>query len=282
MGLKAHQVWAFIWLPKLCGILGLAHLHLVHGDLVRHALLYDDVIVTSRATRRDEQQQQKAPLLFFSVCRRRFEEGEWKFLMAAHAPAAAAKKRRPEEGAEEEMHLAFRGAANALSQVYAQAVAKQQASFLAGERRAMEGVYGWIRSKHEEGLEVSVADLVAFLLAEIEHRSGVIPGSLQHTSAQPADSFPSTNVQSNSFSFGNVAAALNSDTAETDQTQIPGMLNALPNPSRENLYSNHLAHFSAYGSTNSLPNINGPQSNHSPQQQNFMHCNSYVPSMDES
>nr|XP_025879165.1 uncharacterized protein LOC9272136 isoform X2 [Oryza sativa Japonica Group] len=81
--------------------------------------------------------------------------------------AAAAKKRRPEEeeaaGAEEEMHLAFRGAANALSQVYGQAVAAQEKSFRAGERRAMENVYRWICSKHQEGLEVSVADLVAFL-----------------------------------------------------------------------------------------------------------------------
>lgn len=53
--------------------------------------------------------------------------------MAAHA----AKKRRPEDEAEEEMHLAFRGAANALSQVYTQAVAHQKASFLAGEYRGM-------------------------------------------------------------------------------------------------------------------------------------------------
>jgi hypothetical protein len=57
--------------------------------------------------------------------------------MASHA----SKKRRPEEEVEveveEEIHLAFRGAANALSQVYAQAVAHQKASYLAGERRAM-------------------------------------------------------------------------------------------------------------------------------------------------
>lgn len=53
--------------------------------------------------------------------------------MASHA----SKKRRPEDEVEEEMHLAFRGAANALSQVYTQAVAHQKASFAAGERRAM-------------------------------------------------------------------------------------------------------------------------------------------------
>ena len=45
--------------------------------------------------------------------------------------ANAAKKQRPEEEAEEEMHLAFRGAAIALSQVYTHAVAHQKASFLA-------------------------------------------------------------------------------------------------------------------------------------------------------
>ncbi|BAS70742.1 uncharacterized LOC9272136 [Oryza sativa Japonica Group] len=201
--------------------------------------------------------------------------------------AAAAKKRRPEEeeaaGAEEEMHLAFRGAANALSQVYGQAVAAQEKSFRAGERRAMENVYRWICSKHQEGLEVSVADLVAFLQTEIEHRAGEVPGSLQHTSAQPACQFPSANIQSNSFSFGNVTDALNSHTAQTGQTQTAGVLNAPPNPLRQNLHSNHHPiHCSAYGTINSLPDGIGAQSNHPPQHQNFMHCNSYEPSMDES
>lgn len=51
--------------------------------------------------------------------------------------ANAAKKQRPEEEVEEEVHLAFRGAANALSQVYTHAVAHQKESFLSGERRAM-------------------------------------------------------------------------------------------------------------------------------------------------
>uniref|UniRef100_J3KX15 Holocarboxylase synthetase n=2 Tax=Oryza brachyantha TaxID=4533 RepID=J3KX15_ORYBR len=191
----------------------------------------------------------------------------------------AAKKRRPEEEEEEEMHLAFRGAANALSQVYAQAVAAQEASLLSGERHAMENVYRWICGKRDEGLEVSVADLLAFLQTEIEHREGGIPGP-QHTSAQPAHHFPSANVQNNPFSFGNVTAALNSHTAQTEQTQIVGMLNALPNPSRQNLYSNHPVHSSAFGPVNSIPNGNAAQSNHSPQNQNFMQCNSYEPSMD--
>ncbi|KAG8045891.1 hypothetical protein GUJ93_ZPchr0008g14166 [Zizania palustris] len=198
--------------------------------------------------------------------------------MAAHA----AKKLRPEEEAEEEMHLAFRGAANALSQVYTQAVAHQKASFLAGERRSMESVHRWISSKHEQGLEVSIADLLTYLQTEIEHRAEGIPGSLQHTSPQPACHLPSANFQSNSFSFGNVVAALNSHTGQTDQTRNASMLSALPNPSRQNLHSNHLVHGSAYGHINSLADENGSQSNHSPQNQTFMHCNSYEPPMDMS
>lgn len=49
----------------------------------------------------------------------------------------AGKKRGPEDEAEAEVHHTFRGAANALSQLYAQAVANQKASFIAGERHAM-------------------------------------------------------------------------------------------------------------------------------------------------
>ncbi|EMS50630.1 hypothetical protein TRIUR3_28716 [Triticum urartu] len=50
----------------------------------------------------------------------------------------AGKKRGPEDDAEAEVHHTFRGAANALSQLYAQAVANQKASFIAGERHAMQ------------------------------------------------------------------------------------------------------------------------------------------------
>ena len=125
--------------------------------------------------------------------------------------------------------------------------------------------------------------LLFYAQTEIEHRAGEVPGSLQHTSAQPACQFPSANVQSNSCSFGNVTDSLNSHTALTGQTQTAGMLNAPPNPLRQNLHSNHHPiHCSAYGTINSLPDGIGAQSNHPPQHQNFMHCNSYEPSMDES
>ncbi|XP_062206313.1 uncharacterized protein LOC133908311 [Phragmites australis] len=192
--------------------------------------------------------------------------------------ARAGKKRRPEDEAEE-MHLAFRGAANALSQVYTQAVAHQKASFLAGERRTMENVHRWLSSQHEQASEVSVADALAYLQNEIAHRTEDTPVPLQHPSLHPPYNFPSANVQSNPFSFGNVAAALNSRMGETDQRNA-SISNALPNPLRTNFQSNNLIQSSGYSPINSLPDGNGARNNYSPQSQGCMHYNSYEPSMD--
>ncbi|KAL6848043.1 hypothetical protein ACP4OV_022171 [Aristida adscensionis] len=234
--------------------------------------------------------------------------------MAAHA----AKKRRPEDEAEEEMHLAFRGAANALSQVYTQAVAHQRASFLVGERRSLEKVHRWLSSRHEESSEVSIVDLIAYLqdqadisyvkriggrvgwgdmlempwkLAlpylgssfrrnEIEHQTENMPPSPQHPSPlQPTYNFPSAIVQSNTFSFGNIAAALNSEMDDIEQTRSEAISDALPNPIRTNFQSNHLIQSSGYGAINSLPNRNGPQNSHAPQNQGVLPYNSYEPAM---
>ncbi|XP_021312625.1 uncharacterized protein LOC8078762 isoform X2 [Sorghum bicolor] len=182
--------------------------------------------------------------------------------MAAHA----AKKRRPEEeeeaAAAEEVHLAFRGAANALSQVYAHAVAHQKASFVAGERRAMENVHQWLSSQLEEASE-----------NEIEHRRGDPVASPQHPSQQQTHNIPPANVQCNPFSFGNIAAALDSRMDETDQTSNSGVPNSLPDPLRQNFHSNHLIQASGYGSNNSCPNRNAPRNNQSPQNQDSVNCN---------
>uniref|UniRef100_A0A0A9FPC4 Holocarboxylase synthetase n=1 Tax=Arundo donax TaxID=35708 RepID=A0A0A9FPC4_ARUDO len=177
------------------------------------------------------------------------------------------------------MHLAFRGAANALSQVYTQAVAHQKASFLAGERRAMDNVYRWLSSQHEQASELLVADVLAYLQNEIAHRIEDTPASPQHPSSQPPYNFPSANVQSNAFSFGNVAAALNSWMGEPDQRNA-SISNALPNPLSTNFQSTHLIQSSGYGPIRSLPNGNGARNNYSPQSQDCMHYNSYEPSMD--
>ncbi|XP_062194764.1 uncharacterized protein LOC133897942 [Phragmites australis] len=195
--------------------------------------------------------------------------------MAAHA----AKKRRPEEEVEEDMHLAFRGAANALSQVYTQAVAHQKASFHTGERRAVEKVYRWLSSQLEGASEVSIADVLAYLQNEIEHQTEDMPASPQHPSPLPSYNFPSANVQNNPFSFGYVGAAHNSRMGETDQRNA-GISNALSNPLRTNFQLNNLIQSSGYGPINSLSNGNGTQNSHSPQNLDFLHYNSHEPSMD--
>ncbi|PUZ58364.1 hypothetical protein GQ55_5G503900 [Panicum hallii var. hallii] len=187
--------------------------------------------------------------------------------------ANASKKQRPEQEAEEEMHLAFRGAANALSQVYTHAVAHQKASFLAGERRAMEHIYQWLSSQHEEATEVPVAAVLTFLQNEIEHRTEESLASPQHPGPQPAYNVAAANAHSNPFSFGNIAAALDCRMDETDLTRNAGISNALPCPLQQNFHSNHLSQPSGYGPMNSLPNVNGPRNNHSSQNQDFMHYN---------
>jgi hypothetical protein len=114
---------------------------------------------------------------------------------------------------------------------------------------------------------------------EIAHRTDGMPAHPQHPSPQPPHNFPSTNVQSNAFSFGNVAAVLNARVGEIDQTRNVGISNSLPNPLGTNFQSNRLIQSSGYGPINSFPNGNGARNNHSPQNQDVMHYNSYEPSM---
>lgn len=115
---------------------------------------------------------------------------------------------------------------------------------------------------------------------EIEGTAGDMSGSSQLPCPQPAHDLPSANVQSNAFSFGNVAAALNSRTDQTDQTRIADISNELPNPSQQNFHSNHLIQCSGYSPIYSPSNGNGGQNNHSPPNQDSMHCNSCDTSMD--
>jgi hypothetical protein len=95
---------------------------------------------------------------------------------------------------------------------------------------------------------------------EIAHRTDDLPAPPQHPSLQPPHNFPSAIVQNNPFSFGNVAAALNARTGETDQTRNVGIL-------RTNFESNILIQSSGYSPTNSFPCGNGVGNNHSSQHQ---------------
>ncbi|KAJ1282266.1 hypothetical protein BS78_03G038900 [Paspalum vaginatum] len=193
--------------------------------------------------------------------------------------ARAAKKRKPEDEVEEGMHLAFRGAANALSQVYAHAVAQQKASFLAGERRAMESVHQWLSNQHEEASDVPAAAVLAYLQHEIDHCTEE-PLASQHTSQQSTYNVPSANGQCNPFSFGNIAAALDYRMDETEQTRNSSIANSLPGPLRQIFHSDHLLQPSGYGPINLLPNRNGPWNNQSSQNQDLMNYNLTEPGMD--
>jgi hypothetical protein len=115
---------------------------------------------------------------------------------------------------------------------------------------------------------------------EIEHRREDPVASPQHPSQQQTHNTPSTNVQCNPFSFGNIATALDYRMDETDQTSNSGVPNSLPDPLRQNFHSNHLIQSSGCGPINSCPNGNGPRNNQSPQNLDSVNCNLTEPSMD--
>ncbi|KAM0918677.1 hypothetical protein ACQ4PT_008708 [Festuca glaucescens] len=178
------------------------------------------------------------------------------------------KKRSPKDEAEAEVHQAFRRSANALSQLYAQSVASQKTNFHAGERSAMECVHQWISSQHEEA-SVSVADVLAYVQDEIERRGGMA-GSPQHSSPQPANDSPSTDIQTNTFPFGNVATALDSQQWQTDQTRTAGISNALPSISQQNFQLYHPVQFSGYGPDDSPSDGDRDRSSHSPENKDLV------------
>ncbi|XP_051223452.1 uncharacterized protein [Lolium perenne] len=178
------------------------------------------------------------------------------------------KKRSAKEEAEAEVHQAFRRAANALSQLYAQGVASQKANFRDGERSAMETVLQWISSQHEEA-SVSAADVLAYVQDEIERRGGMA-GSPQHSSPQPANDSPSADIQTNTSPFGNVAAALDSHQWQTDQTRTASISNAFPSPLQQNFQAFHPVQCSGYGPDDSPSAGDRDRSSHSPENQDLV------------
>ncbi|KAG2586566.1 hypothetical protein PVAP13_5NG060208 [Panicum virgatum] len=69
------------------------------------------------------------------------------------------------------------------------------------QRRAMENIYQWLSSQHEEATEVPVAAVLTFLQNEIEHRTEESLASPQHAGPQPAYN-AAANVHCHPFSFG--------------------------------------------------------------------------------
>uniref|UniRef100_A0A7N1A683 Holocarboxylase synthetase n=1 Tax=Kalanchoe fedtschenkoi TaxID=63787 RepID=A0A7N1A683_KALFE len=84
-----------------------------------------------------------------------------------------AKKRKADatrlDEADRNLYANFRGAANALSQLYSQTINQQRLSFHSGERHAMEKLYQWILRQQEEGSRVTTDDIIAYLQDEIEY-----------------------------------------------------------------------------------------------------------------
>nr|CAD1843057.1 unnamed protein product [Ananas comosus var. bracteatus] len=154
-----------------------------------------------------------------------------------------AKKRKSDAARLEEAgratHSSFCGAANALSQLYAQAMAHQKIALHAGERHALEKIYQWILDQRDEGSSVAVADIVAYLQTEIDYET-------EDLSVPPGMQFPQQQPQSSLSCPATNGAAPR--TSRTDHTKCPALSNALSSPKSQSPVPFHLVQCGRYNS----------------------------------
>ncbi|KAJ3701872.1 hypothetical protein LUZ61_005577 [Rhynchospora tenuis] len=160
--------------------------------------------------------------------------------------------------ADRTLYTSFRGAANALSQLYTQSMTQQKLSFQAGERHAMDKLYHWIVRQHEEGSRVTISDILSHIQHEMEYGSS--DGSVSprvHTHA--AMQFPNPNTispQANVFAQPRLNFS--------DQSRNSVFSNALSSPVRRSLQSYQLSQGDGYCSnSDSQPTTGGPNNSSS-------------------
>ncbi|XP_072965854.1 uncharacterized protein [Typha angustifolia] len=173
------------------------------------------------------------------------------------------KKRKSEANRLDEvdrtMYATFRGAANSLSQMYTQAMAQKRVAFQAGERHALEKIYRWILTQHEEGSRVVVPDIVAYLQKEIDcgEDGSMSPRSqYPHQHSQSLLHSTSPNIPNPSALFGQVTTGVASRTGHIDQTRNTSFANDLSNHVRHGLTHCHLSQCGEYNSNGVVPNGN--------------------------
>lgn len=150
-----------------------------------------------------------------------------------HPSEKMAKKRKSENAALDEvertLYTSFCTAANSISQLYTQAQNQQKLSFQAGERHAVEKLYYWLLREHQNGSNITVAQIIHNLQSELEGGNGeemtMSPGHQlqQHGPAQQQFSVVGTVGTS-----GRTTAL----SAPLDQGKIPVFQGALSSPNR--------------------------------------------------
>jgi len=159
--------------------------------------------------------------------------------------------------ADRTLYSTFRGAANALSQLYTQSMTQQKLSFQAGERHAMDKLYHWIVRQHEEGSRVTVSDILSHIQHEMEYGSNDGPVS-PRVHSQPAVQFVNPNSNSPQANlFGQPRVNF------SDQSRNAVFSNALSSPVRRSLQSYHLSQGDGYCSNSDSHPAPGGQNNSS-------------------
>ncbi|KAJ3671105.1 hypothetical protein LUZ60_008531 [Juncus effusus] len=134
--------------------------------------------------------------------------------------------------ADRTLYTAFRGAANALSQLYTQSMSQQKLSFQAGERHALDKLYHWIVRQHEQGSRVTVTDILSHIQNEIEYGSneGPVSPRLVH----------------GGLGLPNAPAPGLFNPARVEPSRNSVFSNALSSPVRRSLQSYHLSQADGY------------------------------------
>lgn len=134
-----------------------------------------------------------------------------------------AKKRKSENAAlnevEKTLYNSFSTAANSISQLYTHAQNQQKIAFQAGERHGVEKLYHWLLREHQNGSNITVAQIIHNLQSELEGGHGdeitmsIAPQQRAGTVGSP----------------GRTVAAMSTP---TDQSKISVFQSALSSPNR--------------------------------------------------
>lgn len=160
--------------------------------------------------------------------------------------------------ADRTLYSTFCGAANSLSQLYAQAMAQQKLNFHAGERHALEKLYQWILRKHDEEARLTVAEIMSHIQHEIDYvgtDAHVSPRVPQHP--QIANPFANSVVPPGTGLYGQSAAGFAPRPSVTDQSKNTIFSNALSSPVRRSLQNSHTTQGAGNGGRNAEANLAG-------------------------
>ncbi|KAK1371380.1 Ubiquitin-like modifier-activating enzyme [Heracleum sosnowskyi] len=134
------------------------------------------------------------------------------------------------------MYSTFCNGANAISQLYSQAMNHQKLSFQSGERHALEKLYQWILRQQEGGSRVTTADILSYIQADLDYCG-------EEPSLSPRAPLQNHQLQaaSSGLSGGPTAGQVFRSEHNDQQPKSYVFSNALSSPVRRSLQNYHIS-----------------------------------------